>query len=127
MRDVELFLDAAAITGVVNVLVCCILVAKEVAGHALDVIETEAITLALVQEPPRGANEHRIDVFGDGLPRTSERMDSLAEAIDGGGDVRIRIEFRMGRLADAVELGIRVAFLGAEIGSAAARERRGNA
>src|ERR1035437_7964861 len=107
MRDVELFLDAAAITGVVNVLVCGVLVAKEVAGHALDVIETEAITLALVQKPTRGANEHRIDVFGDGLPRTSERMDSLAEAIGGDGDGRIGIKLRMGRLADAVKLGMR--------------------
>jgi len=83
MRDVELFLDAAAITGAVDVFVCGVLVAKEVAGDALDVIETKAITLALVQKPPRGANEHRIDVFGDRLPRTGEWMDSLAETVDG--------------------------------------------
>src|SRR5437899_840423 len=99
MGNVELLLNTAAVTRVAGIFGAGLL-AEEVARDAFYIIQAEPVAPALIQKPPHGANEHPIDVFGDGLARAVERMNGAALSVGGDGYVQVGIKLGMGRLAN---------------------------
>src|SRR6266404_5147947 len=97
MGNVELLLDAAAVTRVAGILGTGLL-AEEVARDPFHVIKAKPVAPALVQKPPHGANNHPIDVLGNRLARAIERMNGAALAVCGDGYGRVGIKLGMGRL-----------------------------